>query len=83
MKLKDTYREYAKSIEVAVNPITEMSAKIAKDLGLVVSNNGITIATDYLETDAEIILPSHKNADIDIVKRVCSRYTAVIKGVRG
>ncbi|MFQ6056148.1 MAG: hypothetical protein ACE5J3_09235 [Methanosarcinales archaeon] len=83
LKLKETYREYAKNIEVAVNPITEMAVKIAKDLGLGVSNNGITIATDYLETDAEIILPTHKNADLDIIKRVCSRYIAVIEGARG
>ena len=59
-------------------------------MGLGISGDGYKIAPDYGTSSegkevgggADILIPTHKNADMDIVKRICQRYDAVIEGLK-
>ena len=88
--LLDEYMEKTYSIMVKIAPQTEMVAKIVNELRLGISSDGIKIAPDYgtsgdgkeIGAGADILIPTHKNAEMDVVKRLCSRYDAVIEGVK-
>jgi segregation and condensation protein B len=88
--LKERYTSKALVISKKVQPATEMVARIVSDLRLGVSSTGIVIAPDYgTSTDgvdvsegADILIPTHRNMDGDLLDRVCSKYDAVIEGLK-
>lgn len=88
--LKERYTSKALVISKKVQPATEMVARIVGDLRLGVSSTGIIIAPDYgTSTDgievsegAEILVPTHKAMDGSLLERVCSKYDAVIDGLK-
>ncbi len=87
-ELKDEYIEKAYSITAKVAPQTEMVSKIVNELKLGISSDGVKVAPDYgtssegKEINGEILIPTHKNADADVVKRLCQRYDALIEGLK-
>jgi len=50
----------------------------------------VNIAPDYgtssegkeIDGEADILVPTHKNAEMDVIKRLCQRYDAVIEGLK-
>jgi segregation and condensation protein B len=88
--LKDEYIEKAYSIAAKVAPQTEMVSRMVSELRLGISSDGVKIAPDYgISSDgkeigggADILIPTHKNVEMDIVKRICQRYDAVIEGLK-
>ncbi len=87
--LKDEYIEKTYSISTKVAPQTEMVSKIVNELRLAISSAGVKIAPDYGTSregreigSGDILLPTHKNAELDVVKRICQRYDAVIEGLK-
>ncbi len=49
--------------------------KIAPDYGTSSEGKEISVGAD-------ILIPTHKNAEVDVVKRICQRYDAVIEGLK-
>lgn len=88
--LKDEYIEKAFTVTTKVMPQTEMAARIVNELRLGISSDGVKIAPDYgtssegkeIGGGADILIPTHKNAEADVVKRICQRYDAVIEGLK-
>ncbi len=88
--LKDEYIEKTFSITVKVAPQTEMVSCMVNELRLGISSDGIKIAPDYgtssegkeIGGGADILIPTHKNAEKDAVKRICQRYDAVIEALK-
>ncbi|MDO9517036.1 MAG: SMC-Scp complex subunit ScpB, partial [Methanosarcinaceae archaeon] len=80
----------ALSISKRVQPATDMIARIVNDLRIGVSANGVLIAPDYetssegveIGNNAEILVPTHKNLDSDLIERVCKKYDAIIDGLK-
>ncbi len=89
-ELKDEYVEKALAITAKVAPQTEMVARIINELRLGISSDGVKIAPDYgtsnegkeISAAADILIPTHKNAEVDAVERICQRYDAVIEGLK-
>ncbi|KPQ42151.1 MAG: condensin subunit ScpB [Candidatus Methanoperedens nitroreducens] len=89
-ELKDEYIDKANFITAKVMPQTEMISRMINEMGLGISGDGIRIAPDYgtssegkeIGTGADILIPTHKNAEKDVVKRICQRYDAVIEGLK-
>ncbi|MBP1910082.1 SMC-Scp complex subunit ScpB [Methanolobus bombayensis] len=89
-ELKERYVSKALVISKKVQPATEMVARIISDLRLGVSSTGIVIAPDYgkssdgvdVSEGADILIPTHKGMDGDLIERVCSKYDAVIDGLK-
>ncbi len=85
---KDEYMEKALDIKAKVAPQTEMAARMVNELRLGISSDGVRIAPDYgtssegKEIAGEILIPTHKNAEVDVVKRICQRYDALIEGLK-
>lgn len=77
------YRRRATRLGVRVNPLTPMARRMVEELGLDVSDGGITIATDLYEGDARVRIPTHANAADGALKRVMERYEAMLKGLEG
>ncbi|MCZ7385450.1 MAG: SMC-Scp complex subunit ScpB [Candidatus Methanoperedens sp.] len=88
--LKQEYIERANFIIAKVAPQTEMVSRIVNELRLGISGDGIKIAPDYgtsskgeeIGSGADILIPTHKNAEMDVIKRLCQRYDAVIEGLK-
>jgi segregation and condensation protein B len=88
--LKDEYIEKTYSITRKVAPDTEMISKMVNELRLGISSDGVRVAPDYgtssegkeIGTGADIHIPTHKNAEMDMVKRICQRYDALIDGIK-
>jgi segregation and condensation protein B len=88
-ELRDEYIEKANFITAKVMPQTEMISRMVNEMGLGISGDGVKIAPDYgtssegkeIGSRADILIPTHKNARMDIVKRICQRYDAVIGGM--
>ena len=88
--LKQEYIERANFITAKVAPQTEMISRIINEMRLGISGDGIKIAPDYgtssegemIGGGADILIPTHKNAEMDVVKRICQRYDAVIEGLK-
>ncbi len=85
-KMRENYLSRAMGIHTKVQPVTEMAARIIQDLRLNISPQGLRVAPDYKETgkgekigEADILIPTHKNAPEDILERVAKRYETVIK----
>ncbi len=89
-ELKDEYIEKANFITVKVMPQTEMVSRMINEMGLGISGDGMKIAPDYgtssegkeIGGGADILIPTHKNAETDVVKRICQRYDAVVGGLK-
>lgn len=89
-ELKERYASKALVISKRVQPATDMVARIVNDLRIGVSANGILIAPDYetssegveVGTDADILVPTHKKLEGDLIERVCQKYDAIIDGLR-
>ena len=89
-ELKDEYIEKANFITVKVMPLTEMVSRMINEMGLGISGEGLRIAPDYgtssegkeIGPGADILIPTHKNAETDVVKRICQRYDAVVEGLK-
>ena len=89
-ELKDEYIDKANFITAKVMPQTEMVSRMINEMGLGISGDGVKIAPDYgtssegkeIGGGADILIPTHKNVELDIVKRICQRYDAVIGGLK-
>jgi segregation and condensation protein B len=88
--MKDEYIEKAFSINQKVAPQTDMISQIVSELRLGISADGLKIAPDYgtssdgkeIGTGADILIPTHKNAEIDVVKRLFQRYDTLIEKLK-
>ncbi|MCE8426878.1 MAG: SMC-Scp complex subunit ScpB [Candidatus Methanoperedens sp.] len=88
--LKDEYIEKTYSIRIKTTPQTEMISRMVNELRLGISAEGVNIAPDYgtgskgeeIGKGADILIPTHKNAELDVVKRICQRYDALIDGLK-
>lgn len=84
-ELRDEYIEKTYSITSKVSPQTEMMTRMANELRLGISSDGVRIAPDYIQNKSEeidILIPTHNNAEIDVLKRICQRYEVLIKGLK-
>ncbi len=89
-ELKDEYIEKTFSITSKVAPQTEMVSRMVNELRLGISSDGVKVAPDYgtssggneIGGGADILIPTHKNTDLDVVKRICQRYDALIEGLK-
>lgn len=90
LELKDGFIDEANFITIKVAPQTEMVSRIVNELRLGISTDGVKVAPDYgvssegeeIGCGADILIPTHKNAEMDVVKRICQRYDAVIEGLK-
>ncbi len=89
-ELKDIYIEKANFITEKVMPQTEMVSRMINELGIVISGEGVKIAPDYgtssegkeIGSGCDVLIPTHKNSDKDVIKRICQRYDAVFEGLK-
>ncbi|MCQ1534123.1 SMC-Scp complex subunit ScpB [Methanosarcina sp. KYL-1] len=92
-KIRETRERYVSSallIERRVKPATEMVSKIVNDLNLRVSADGVLVAPDYgtsksgvkIGNGAEILVPTHRSVEGDLLRRVCMKYDAVLEGLK-
>jgi segregation and condensation protein B len=88
--LEERYVSKALVFSKKVKPATDMVARIVKDLRLGVSAEGFVIAPDYglsgrgvnVSEGADILVPTHGNLDGSLIERVCSKYDAVLAGLK-
>lgn len=88
-KLKEQYLSRAMGVSARVKPGTDMVSRLITDMKLNVSAHGLLVAPDYglssegvdVSKDADILVPTHKNAPDNIVERVCQRYEAILNGI--
>jgi segregation and condensation protein B len=88
--LEERYVSKALVFSKKVKPATEMVARIVKDLRLGVSAEGVVIAPDYglsaggvnVSEGADILVPTHRNLDGSLIERVCSKYDAILTGLK-
>lgn len=89
-ELKERYVSKALLIDRKVKPATDMVARIVNDLRLGVSAEGVVIAPDYglssndvqVSEGADILVPTHKSVESDLIERVCKKYDAIIDGLK-
>ncbi len=92
-KIRETRERYVSSavfIEMKVKPATEMVSKVINDLSLGISADGVLVAPDYgtsrsgvkIETGAQILIPTHRSVEGDLFKRVCTKYDAILQGLK-
>lgn len=63
-----------------IKPLTPMIEEIARDLRLVVQEDGITAAPDSSGLEAEILVPVHQPYDMDILERIVQRCEKILSG---
>ncbi len=88
--LKKIYASKALTIHKKVLPATDMITRIVNDLRIGVAPDGIVIAPDYKRSsegeiigeDADILVPTHKSVEGDLIHRICARYDAIIEGLK-
>ena len=84
-KIRETREKYVSSsvfIEKKVKPATEMVSRIVNDLSLGISADGVLVAPDYgtsksgvkIEKGAQILIPTHRSVEGDLLERVCKKY---------
>ncbi len=89
-ELKERYASKALVISKRVQPATDMVARIINDLRVGVSANGVLIAPDYetssegveVGKDADILVPTHRKLEGDLIERVCQKYDVIIDGLK-
>ncbi|MEA1985377.1 MAG: SMC-Scp complex subunit ScpB [Euryarchaeota archaeon] len=88
--LKEGYVSKAMMISMKVRPATDMVARIVKDLHIGVSADGVVIAPDYGQSsegvkigeDADILVPTHGDPDVDLIERVRRKYDTVVEELK-
>jgi segregation and condensation protein B len=91
--IRDTREKYVSSsvlIEKKVKPATEMVSRIVNDLSLGISSEGFLVAPDYgvsksgvrIDKGAQILIPTHRNVEGNLLQRVCEKYDAILKGLK-
>ena len=88
--LKEKYASKALVFSKKVRPATDMVARIVSDLRLGVSADGFVIAPDYglsgegldVSEGADILVPTHRSLEGNLIERVSSKYDAVITGMK-
>lgn len=92
-KIKETRESYISAavlIKTKVKPATEMVSKLVNDLSLGISTDGVLVAPDYgtsksggkIGKGAEILIPTHKSIEGDILERVCAKYDTLLEGLK-
>jgi segregation and condensation protein B len=92
-KIKETREKYISAavlIKTKVKPATEMVSKLVNDLSLGISTDGVLIAPDYgtsksggkIGKGAEVLIPTHKSIEGDLLERVCTKYDSILKGLK-
>lgn len=89
-EIKERYVSSAVLIDKKVRPATEMVSKIVNDLSLRISADGILIAPDYgtsksgakIGNGAQILIPTHRSIEGDLLQRVCTKYDSVLEGLK-
>ena len=67
-----------------------MVSKIVNDLSLGISTDGILVAPDYgtsksgvkIDKGAQILIPTHRNLEGDLLQRVCEKYDSILEGLK-
>ncbi|WP_406655717.1 SMC-Scp complex subunit ScpB [Methanolobus sp. ZRKC2] len=88
--LKERYASKALVFSKKVRPATDMVARIVSDLRLGVSADGFVIAPDYglsgegldVSEGADILVPTHRSLEGNLIERVSSKYDAVVAGMK-
>ncbi|MBP2030716.1 segregation and condensation protein B [Methanohalophilus levihalophilus] len=89
-ELREEYVSKAMTIELKAYPATEMVSRILNDLHIGISPEGVKIAPDYgttsdsteIDSDAALLIPTHKSIDGNIVERVSKKYETIINGLK-
>lgn len=76
-RLTEGYRERAKDAK-AVKPLTPMTEEIAQDMGITISEQGVSVALNSAGIKAQILIPAHQSYDLDIIDRIKERYEAFL-----
>jgi len=71
------FRQRAKTAR-AIKPLTPMIEDIARDLRLIVQEDGLTVAPDSAGIEADILVPVHQPYDMDILERIVQRYEKIL-----
>ncbi|HHV24755.1 MAG: SMC-Scp complex subunit ScpB [Methanosarcina sp.] len=91
--IRETRERYVSSavlIEKKVKPATEMVSRIVNDLSLGISADGVLVAPDYgvsksgvkIEKGAQILIPTHRSVEGDLLQRVCTKYDSILEGLK-
>jgi segregation and condensation protein B len=92
-KIKETRENYISAsvlVKTKVKPATEMVSKLVNDLSLGISTDGILVAPDYgtsksggkIGKGAEILIPTHKSIEGDLLERVSAKYESILEGLK-
>ncbi len=71
------FRQRAKTAR-AIKPLTPMIEEMARDLRLIVQDDGLTVAPDSAGIEADILVPVHQPYDMDILERIVQRYEKIL-----
>jgi len=53
---------------------------MARDLRLIVQEDGLTVAPDSAGIEADILVPVHQPYEMDILERIVQRYEKILGG---
>lgn len=92
-KIRESRERYVSSavlIKKKVKPATKMVSRIVNDLSLGISADGILIAPDYgvsksgvkIEKGAQILIPTHRSVEGDLLQRVSAKYDSILEGLK-
>jgi len=92
-KIREARENYVSSsvlIKTKVKPATEMVSRIVKDLSLGISADGVLVAPDYgslksgikIGNGAEILIPTHRSIEGNLLERVCKKYDSLLEGLK-
>lgn len=73
------FRQRAKTAR-AIKPLTPLIGEMARELRLVVQEDGLTVAPDSAGLEADILVPLHQSYDMDILERIVQRYEKILGG---
>jgi len=73
------FRQRAKAAR-AIKPLTPLIEEMARELRLVVQEDGLTVAPDSAGLEADILVPLHQSYDMDILERIVQRYEKILGG---
>lgn len=73
------FRQRAKTAR-PIRPLTPMIEEMARDLRLIVQEDGLTVAPDSAGMEADILVPAHQSYNMDILERIVQRYEKILGG---
>jgi len=87
---REKYISAALLVGQKVKPATDMISRIVNDMNIGFSSDGVLIAPDYgtsknggkIGEGAEILVPTHRSVEGGLLERVCSKYDAVLEGLK-